>query len=251
MRNKRKPSAGDGIPIVTYSRLPGELETPDDGGPQALRDAEPWLDGVEVPLVEGKARARVAPDIRAEADNERAAGYSEPLAAAAADLFEPKRRRSRVLTYVAVLAVVALVAGLGILALSFHAATTLTADGPAVASDPQAEIADLQKQIDALANSSGPGSEETRAKIAELEARLADIEAAKAPAAPRRARRRWFARSRPTALPLRKRRHRRRASVPRGPKPKPRRRRLPGNPPCWSWWRRSRRSPRAPPPASS
>ena len=125
----------------------------------------------------------MAPDIRAEVDDERAAGYVEPPAAAATDLFEPKRRRSRVLTYVAVLAVVALVAGFGVLALTFHAATTLTADGPAVATDPQTEIADLQKQIDALANSSGPGSEETRAKIAELEARLADIEAAKAPAA--------------------------------------------------------------------
>ena len=149
----------------------------------ALGDAEPWLDGVEVPLVERKTRSRVAPDIRAEADAARAAGYAEPPAAAAAELFEPKRRRSRVLAYVAVLAFVALVAGVGVLALSFHAATTLTADAPVVASDPQAEIADLQKQIDALANSTGPASEETRAKIAELEARLGDIEAAKAPAA--------------------------------------------------------------------
>ena len=184
LRNKRKQTSGDGIPIVTYSRLPGGIETPEDGGPDALRAAEPWLDGVEVPLVERKGRPRAAaPDIRADADDERAAGYVEPPAAAAADLFEPKRRRSRVLTYVAVLAVVALVAGFGVLALTFHAATTFTADGPAVATDPQTEIADLQKQIDALANSSGPGSEETRAKIAELEARLADIEAAKAPAA--------------------------------------------------------------------
>ena len=149
-----------------------------------MRAAEPWLDGVEVPLVERKGRPRAAaPDIRADTDDERAAGYVEPPVAAAADLFEPKRRRSRVLTYVAVLAVVALVAGFGVLALTFHAATTFTAGGPAVATDPQTEIADLQKQIDALANSSGPGSEETRAKIAELEARLADIEAAKAPAA--------------------------------------------------------------------
>jgi hypothetical protein len=182
LRNKRKPAAGEGIPIVTYSRLPKDRDQPDDG-PHAVRDAEPWLDGVEVPLVERKTRARVAPDIRADTDDERAAGYSEPPVAAAADLFEPKRRRSPVLTYVAVIAVVAVVAAFGVLAMTFHAATTLTAEGPAAAKDPQVEIADLQKQIDALANSTGPASEETQSKIAELEARLADLEAAKAPAA--------------------------------------------------------------------
>jgi len=89
----------------------------------------------------------VAPDIRADTDDERAAGYSEPPMAAAADLFEPKkRRRSPVLTYIAVIAVVALVAAFGVLAMTFHAATTVTAEGPDVAKDPQVEIADLQKQ---------------------------------------------------------------------------------------------------------
>jgi len=168
---------------VTYSRLPSDLETPEDGGVHAVEGAEPWLDGVEVPLVERKTRSRVAPDIRADTGDGRAAGRGAPPAAAADDLFEPKRRGSRLFTYVAVIAVIALVGGLGVLALTFHAATTLTADGPAVAKDPQTEIADLQKQIDALANSSGPASEETRAKIAELESRLADVEAAKQPAA--------------------------------------------------------------------
>jgi hypothetical protein len=181
LRNKRKPSTEDGIPVVTYSRLPADREPP-EAGPHALRDAEPWLNGVEVPLVERQGRPRVAPDIRADARTE---AYDDPpVAPAAADPFEPQRRRPRrLLTTVAAVALVALVAGFGILALTFHAATTVTVQAPALARDPQAEIADLQKQIDQLANTSGPASEATRAKIAELEARLADVEAAKAPPA--------------------------------------------------------------------
>jgi hypothetical protein len=201
LRNKRKPVAENGVPIVTYSRLPRDLDQPEDDAPRDVREAEPWLDGVEVPLVEGKARprprvdaaeperaerrsrARAAPDIRADADDERAAGFTETPVAVVADLYEPKRRRPRLLTYVAAIAFVALLVGFGVLAMTFHAATTVTAEAPTLGKDPESEIADLRKQIDALANSAGPASHETQSKIAELESRLADLEAAKAPSA--------------------------------------------------------------------
>ncbi len=177
MRSKRKPSAGDDVPIVTYSRLPSDRPPAPDDDPHALREAEPWLDGIEVPLVERQGRPRAAPDIRA-------AAYDDPPAAPAKpDPFaSPPRRPRRLLMTVAAIAAVAILAGFAVLAVTFHAATTVTAEAPAAAKDPQAEIADLQKQIDALANSSGPSSAATRAKIAELEQRLADLSGAQAPA---------------------------------------------------------------------
>ena len=177
LRNKRKPSTEDGIPVVTYSRLPKDREAP-DAGPHDLREAEPWLDGVEVPLVERQGRPRVAPEIRADAyEEDRSKAASPPV-----DFFEPKRRPRRFLGTIVAIAAVALVAAAGVLALTFHAATTVTAQAPAASKDPEAEIADLQKQLDALANATGPASEATKAKIAELEARLGDLEAAKSPA---------------------------------------------------------------------
>jgi hypothetical protein len=174
LRNKRQPATEDGIPVVTYSRLPKGAD-PADEGRHELRDAEPWLDGVEVPLVERAARSRVPPEIRAEAYGDPP---PEPLAA---DLFEPPRRTPRLLATLAVIAIVALLVAVGVLALTFHAATTVTAQAPASSTDPAAEITDLQKQLDALANATGPASEATKAKIAELESRLTDLEAAKAP----------------------------------------------------------------------
>jgi hypothetical protein len=171
LRSKRKPSTEYGIPVINYSR-PRSDRQPPEAGPYDLREAEPWLDGVEVPLVERQRRPRVAPDIRADTYDD------DPSAPPAADLFEPKWQPRRLLTMIASILVVALVAAFAVLALTFHAATTMTAQAPASNKDPEAEIADLQRQLDALANATGPATE---AKITELKARLADLEAAKMP----------------------------------------------------------------------
>jgi hypothetical protein len=166
LRSKRKPSTEYGIPVVTYSR-PRSDRQPPEAGRYDPRDAEPWLDGVEVPLVERQRRPRVAPDIRADTYDD------DPSAPPAADLFEPKRQPRRLLTMIAAILVVALVAAVAVLALTFHAATTMTAQAPASINAPEAEIAELQRQLDALANA-------TQTPAARAEPKVAAVPAARA-----------------------------------------------------------------------
>ena len=53
LEEQAKAFGGDGIVIVTYRACPASRDA-DVGGPHAPGDAEPWVDGVEVPLVERK-----------------------------------------------------------------------------------------------------------------------------------------------------------------------------------------------------
>jgi hypothetical protein len=181
-RSRRPAAAGaDPHPIVTYSHVPTDVAA-EDGRvePRGLDPDASIIDAVEVPLVasaEPVHRARPAPDLRADVRDDAFDPFEDgPIAAA----LEPERKRRRGGGLLALVVLVAFAGGAGAIAASLGVFAPPKPAAPAAIADPAAELIAIHKQIDALGDATTP---ETRAELARLTKRLAELEQSGAVAA--------------------------------------------------------------------
>ena len=131
--------------VVTYSRITGSAAP--EGAPErlAIEEGPPELTAVEVPYVEVPRRADAAgpaPEIRVVGEAPEDFADIPPAA------LKARRRRSRPLRFLMFVALAAIVIGVGVLALSFRAATVLTGSTATPGVDTPAGIASIKERMD-------------------------------------------------------------------------------------------------------
>jgi hypothetical protein len=136
LQNRRSPRKLPGAtpPVVTYSRLDVEEEDALDfaderAEPRFAGEAAAEWDAVEIPRVEPPLRPRRRPSVAVDnIAGPEEAGFADPIG------IQP-RRSSFPLRLVALIAVVAVAAGIGLLVYSFGSSTAITVSAPALDQD--------------------------------------------------------------------------------------------------------------------